>query len=322
MIGRLGLVVALAAVCGEVMAQEGELERIAPDSGLRRGDDMVRVPAGPFLMGSDRRDREGLQARYGFEKPLYVNEHPPHEVDLPAFYIDRFEVTNGAFKVFVRQTGYPEPPVWIQNGYNVYDEKLRTAHVSNLRWIARDYFHIDRDPARMDKPALLEALFAIQRQRDALPVTGVSWFDARSYCRWAGKRLPTEAEWEKAARGTDGREFPWGNEWHAEWTNTGATAEGEEAVMAVGSFPRDRSPYGVMDMAGNVSEWVADFYAPYPGAALRLDAHERRQRVVRGGGAGVGHYSLSLFFRSARRAHADPEMRSTDVGFRCARDAE
>ncbi len=283
--------------------------------------EMVLIPAGSFLMGSDKRDEAGLQARYGFEKPLYVNEHPPHVVELPAFYLDRYEVTNAAFKAFVRATGYPEPPLWIQNGYNVYDEKLRGAHVSNLRWIASDYFRLDRDTRRMDKAQLLAALFEVQRRRDVLPVTGVSWFDAQRFCQWQGKRLPREAEWEKAARGVEGREFPWADEWRPQWTNTGAMAESAEAVMAVGSFPRDRSPYVVMDMGGNVSEWVADRYAPYPGSGLRLSAAERAQRVVRGGGAGVGHYSLSLFFRSARRAHADPAMRSTDVGFRCARDA-
>lgn len=311
-----------------LLAVLGGCERQAPQQAAAGGgtavtapvEGMVLVPAGPFIMGSNKRDTEGLQARYGFEKPLYVNEHPAHRVVLPAFYIDRFEVTNAEFKEFVRRTAYPELPGWIQNGYNVYDEKLRSAHVSNLRWIARDYFQIDRDPERMDKEALLAALFEIQRHRDRLPVTGVTWYDADNYCRWRGKRLPTEAEWEKAARGTDGREFPWGDEWRPDWTNTGALAEGPEAVMPVGSFPQDRSPYGVMDLGGNVSEWVADRYAPYPGSDLVLAPGEHAHRVVKGGGAGVGHYSLSVFFRSARRAHADPGRRSTDVGFRCALD--
>ncbi len=311
------LLILTAGGCG----REGPGEAVATAVERASAEGMVLIPAGPFVMGSDKRDTEGLQARYGFEKTLYVNEHPPHRVDLPSFFIDRHEVTNAAFKAFVRQAGYPEPPVWIQNGYNVYDEKLRAAHVSNLRWIASDYFQLDLDTRTMEKEALLEALFEVQRYRDTLPVTGVTWFDAQNFCRWQGKRLPTEAEWEKAARGEDGREFPWGDEWRPEWTNTGAASEGPEAVMPVGSFPRDRSPYGVMDMGGNVSEWVADHYAPYPGSTLVLDPAEREHRVVRGGGAGVGHYSLSLFFRSARRAHADPAMRSTDVGFRCAMDA-
>ena len=285
-------------------------------------DEMVLIPAGEFVMGSNRRDDKGYQERYGFEKPLFVNERPEHRRYLDAFFIDRFEVTNGAFKAFTRATDYPEPMAWIQNGYNVRDDKLRTAHVSNLRWIARDYFHLDRDTSTMDKESLLEALFEIQRYRDRLPVSSVSWYDADNFCRWQGKRLPTEAEWEKAARGPNGNEYPWGNEWRLEKANTGDGIDSDEVVMPPGSFPQDRSYYGVQDMGGNVSEWVADFYRPYPGSALEISARERRHRVVRGGGAGTGHYALSLFFRSPRRAHADPEMRSTDVGFRCARDAE
>ena len=281
---------------------------------------MVRIPAGVFVMGSDRQDKEGLKARYGFEKPLFVNEHPAHRVRLAAFDIDRYEVSNGEFKAFVRQAGYPEPQSWIQNGYNVRDEKLRTAHVSNLRWIASDYFHLDRDTQQMDKPALLAALFKIQHDRDSLPVNSVSWMDADNFCRWVGKRLPSEAEWEKAARGPEGREYPWGNDWQGDWANTGEGNKNDAVLMPVGSFPRDKSYYGVYDLGGNVSEWVADDYRPYPGSSFQVDVREARQKVVKGGGAGVGHYALSLFFRSARRAHADPAMRSTDVGFRCVRD--
>jgi formylglycine-generating enzyme required for sulfatase activity len=280
----------------------------------------VLIPATSFVMGSDRVDDKGLQQRYGFEQPLFVNEHPPHRVDVPAFYIDRFEVSNAEYKNFVVATGRPEPPMWVQNGYNVHDEKLRTAHVDNLRWIATDYFHLDRDTRRMDKQALLQALFTIQKQRDALPVSGVNWFDAEAYCHWVGRRLPHEAEWELAARGTKGREYPWGDNWSPELTNTGAGRDEDMPLAPRGSFPGDRSPYGVMDMAGNVSEWVADWYRPYPGSRLQDRYFGRLHRVVRGGGAGLGHYALSVFYRAPRRAHARPDMVSTDVGFRCARD--
>ncbi|MBI5451625.1 MAG: SUMF1/EgtB/PvdO family nonheme iron enzyme [Gammaproteobacteria bacterium] len=281
---------------------------------------MVAVAAGAFTVGSDRVDNEGLKQRYGFERPLFINEHPAHRAYLHLFYIDRLETTNADYKGFITQTYHPEPFGWTQNGYNVSDDKLRGAHVANLRWIATDYFHLDLDVSTLDKPALLTALLKAQRARDALPVSGVNWFDAEAYCRWRGKRLPSELEWEKAARGTEGREYPWGKDWDGKKANGGDESDEEDALAPVGSYPGDRSPYGIMDMAGNVSEWVADWYQPYPGNDLRDTDYGMTQRVVRGGGSGLGHYALSVFFRSARRAHAVPTMTSSDVGFRCARD--
>ena len=281
---------------------------------------MVRIPAGPFLMGSDRIDSEGLASRYGFTHPLYINEHPRHRLTLPAYFIDRYEVTNGDYKAFVEQTGYPEPPSWIESAYNLSEDKLRTAHVDNLRWIASDYFHLDRDTKRMSRDELLGSLLAIQRRRDRLPVTAVSWFDADSFCRWRGARLPSEAEWEKAARGTDGREYPWGNDWREGLANSGGDGEDDETRLPPGSVTTDRSPFGVFDLAGNVSEWVADRYAPYAGNTRPDPDYGRGHRVIKGGSAGLGHYALSLFFRAARRGHARPDVVSTDVGFRCAKD--
>jgi formylglycine-generating enzyme required for sulfatase activity len=283
--------------------------------------DEVLVPAASFVMGSNRVDEQDLQQRYGFEQALFVNEHPPHRVQVPAFYMDRLEVSNAEFKRFVVSTRRVEPQMWIQTGYNVHDEKLRTAHVDKLRWIATEYFHLDRDTRVMDKQALLQALFAIQKTRDSLPVSGVSWFDADAYCRAAGRRLPREAEWELAARGATGLEYPWGNDWLSGNTNTGAGRDEDEPLAPRGSYAADVSPYGVRDMAGNVSEWVADWYQAYPGSDLQDRYFGRLHRVVRGGGAGLGHYALSVFYRAPRRAHARPDMVSTDVGFRCARDA-
>lgn len=282
---------------------------------------MVFIPGGSFVMGSDKTDEEGLQSRYGFTVPLFVNEHPRHRAEVPGFYLDVTEVSNADYKAFVQQAGWPEPAEWIQNAYNVADRKLETAHVDNLRWIARDYFKIERDTAALTQEELLARLLGMQRERDRLPVTAVSWFDADAYCRWRGKRLPRETEWEKAARGPDGREFPWGDEWRHGVANSGDQGEGDEILAPVGAYPQDSSVYGARDLGGNVSEWVADWYQAYPGGdALDPDFGEKH-RVVRGGGAGLGHYALSVFFRSARRAHAEPGMVSTDVGFRCAKDA-
>lgn len=295
-------------------------ERIEDDTSLTQADEVL-IPASSFFMGSNEIDDKGLQQRYGFEQALYINEHPQHRVSLPAFYIDRLEVSNADYKQFIVSTGHSAPPHWIQNAYNIHDHKLRSAHVDNLRWIATDYFHLDQDTRMMDKQALLVALFAIQKKRDQLPVSGISWFDAESYCRSLGKRLPHEQEWELAARGPDHFKYPWGNDWLATNTNTGADGDEDNPLAPRGSFTADTSAYGVQDMAGNVSEWVADWYTAYPGSTLKDPHFGRLHRIVRGGGAGLGHYALSVFYRAAQRAHAQPDMTSTDVGFRCARDA-
>ncbi|MDX9739702.1 MAG: SUMF1/EgtB/PvdO family nonheme iron enzyme [Gammaproteobacteria bacterium] len=283
--------------------------------------DMVLIPAGEFLMGSDRRDTEGLQARYGFTVDLYLNEHPPHRVVLGPYRIDRYEVTNAEYKRFVLETGRPEPEHWIGNAYNVADARLASAHVNNLRWIAADYFALEGDLDAMSREDLLAAMLGVQRERDALPVTGVSWHDADAYCRWRGARLPTEAEWEKAARGTEGWEYPWGDAWEHGRANTGEQRESEESLAAVGSHAGDVSIWGVRDLGGNASEWVEDWYLPYRGAEFWDEDYGRQHRVIRGGGAGLGHYALSVFFRGARRGHAAPEAVGTDVGFRCAQSA-
>jgi formylglycine-generating enzyme required for sulfatase activity len=291
---------------------------------------MVLIPAGPFIMGSNKVDTKGLKQEYGLVDPLYLNEHPRHKAILQAYYIDKYEVTNAKYKAFVmamkaqaRQSGvdYREPRYWIQNAYNASDDKLSAADLTGLRWIATQYFRLDMDTTKMSKDALLAAMFKIQRHRDTLPVTEVNWYDAYSYCRWAGKRLPSEAEWEKAARGPDGLEYPWGDKWDAAKTNTGADRDSDEPVAPVGSMPEDKSPYGVYDMAGNVSEWVDDWFQAYPGSDYHHPAYGDIHKVLRGGGSGVGHYALSVFYRGARRNHADPTLSGTDLGFRCAMDA-
>jgi formylglycine-generating enzyme required for sulfatase activity len=314
----LGLLAMLALVAG--CENNGTEQQDMPPKIVNLDDVLVLIPAGPFIMGSDKEDTEHLQQQYGFVKPLFVNEHPRHEVNIDAFLIDKYEVTNAEFKDFVKQTDYPDPVAWIQNGYNVSDDKLRTAHVDNLRWVATDYFELDMDTRKMTKDELVNALLKIQRERDVLPVTIINWFDAQNYCRWRRKRLPTEAEWEKAARGTEGLEFPWGNEWDVSKTNSGNDQNEDEPLVPVGTYKTDVSPYGVFGMGGNVSEWVADWYQAYPGATYQDEDYGDKHKVVRGGGAGVGHYALSLFFRSARRQHTVPTTLGTDVGFRCAQD--
>ena len=227
------------------------------------------VAAGEFTMGSDTGADESK---------------PAHKVVLPAYYIDKTEVTNAEYKKFCDATG-KTPPI------NPHIEK--------------DYFAL----------------------RPNAPVVGVSFADAKAYADWAGKRLPTEEEWEKAASWDEvtktKREFPWGNDFQAK-----NAAFGIPKISDVGKFAGGASPSGALDMAGNVLEWVDAYFQPYPNSPASNSEFGETNRVVRG-----GHFASksSESLKTTKRIYIPPTVASGEdgeklvaaiIGFRCAVSAD
>lgn len=223
--------------------------------------EMVFIPAGDFIMGSDDPKSDA---------------YPKHTVNLPAYWIDKYEVTNAEYLDFSLKTGY--------QGEGVKEGK---------DW--RIFF----TPATPEKAMI--------------PVVYITWKDASAYCKSVGKRLPTEEEWEKAARGTDGRRYPWGNDWMDNRSNT--YEAGIVKPDVIGKFD-DVSPYGVHDMLGNVQEWTDSWFSSYKGNPNRNPKSGKTLRVLRGQGPNHKAKLGSL----ADRAAWPPEYLA-NFGFRCAKDA-
>ncbi len=284
---------------------------------------MVQIPAGKFIRGSNGKDSSGKAKEFGTRKPLYLDEYPQSEMSLPAYWLDKFEVTNSQYRDFVIRNNYEVPPTWRENGYLLSRIVLANADLETLRRLSQDMFELDMDVRTMTRAALIDEIEKKQVEYDNLAVNGVNWSGAQDYCHWFGKRLPTETEWEKAARGANGLEYPWGAEWDEKRLNSAGSSRWDHGVAPVGSYENGKSPYGIYDMAGNVMEWVADWYRAYPGSDYENKDFGERYKAVRGGGwGGVGHYAISHFYRGAYRFYIDPGSTFVDLGFRCAKDVK
>jgi formylglycine-generating enzyme required for sulfatase activity len=259
---------------------------------------MVVIPEGSFPRGNSPGQGD-------------ADEQPQRSIHLSAFYIDRFEVTNRRYQAFLKAMNHRIPEHCCDFSYNV--------------WKGTEF------------PAVLADH----------PVVNVDWFDAEAYCKWAGKRLPTEAEWEKAAKGSEGRVFPWGNTWgrtrvnsapywagkdfataedaKAWWGDAGAEVIGKKGFQGMLTLPvtaleQGATPTGLMHMAGNVWEWVADWY---DGSYYTVSPDgnpkgpEGGEYKVTRGGSWLNHQHL---LRTTARDGARPSMRNHGTGFRCAQD--
>jgi gamma-glutamyl hercynylcysteine S-oxide synthase len=258
----------------------------------------VEVPAGPFTMGTDD------------EAWAYDNERPAHTVDLPAFRIDAAPVTNGQYGEFVAAGGYHEPRWWTEEGW-AWRQKAHLEAPEFWRGEGDGRWSRLRFGWREDVPA-------------EEPVQHVCWFEADAYARWAGKRLPTEAEWEKAASWSpegQKRRWPWGD---AEPDATLANLGGSLYRPApVGAYPAGISAYGCHQMIGDVWEWTSSDFEPYPGFATF--PYREYSEVFFGSGYKVlrgGSWAASpLAVRTTFRNWDYPIRRQIFAGFRCARDA-
>ncbi len=211
--------------------------------------------------------------------------------------------------------GFNEP--WYLPEHPLHEVYLKSYFIDKFEVTNGEFKTFLIGSGKFDQATLPMIYARLKMNDDRHPVRVVSWLKAQEYCRSIGKRLPTEAEWEKAARGTDGREFPWGNEWNQDYVNAG---QNEQDLMPVGSYDAGKSPYGVYDMQGNVMEWTHDWYVAYEGASYISPFYGKKRRVARGGGwGGVGHYVIPHYFRVSYRYNFPPNQAFDDVGFRCAK---
>ncbi len=258
---------------------------------------MIDISGGHFEMGLAREVREQLQRQWSQEPFPYHREEPAHRVSVGPFRLAEAPVTCEEYAAFLADGGYTREDLW---------QALRAEPQVDVAKLKARFVDRTGQPGPLSWSG---GRFPEGHGRH--PVHGVSWFEAMAYAEWKGARLPTEAEWEFAARGPEGRLYPWGSEWDAE-----RCAHGDRKpvdTVSVDSLPGGKSPFGVAHMAGNVAEWTADLYRPYPGG---VEEHRvgPRERVVRGD----FFKGTQLSLRATVRTPHEPGARYPGFGFRLA----
>ncbi len=276
--------------------------RVGAFASLPVSEGMVRIPAGTFYLGSWERD--------------LPDAGPVRRIRLGAFWIDRHEITNGQFAQFVGETFYVTTAEQVGRSRVFAPRSNQWQDVVGADW---------RHPTGPDSSIA---------GREAWPVVHVSWHDALAYARWAGKRLPTEAEYECAARGGLAEDrFPWGSEerpggrlmanyWQGHFPSVDRRLDARHGLAPVGSYPSNG--FGLHDMVGNTWSWCADWYhadAYQNHASSNPQGPSHGQQRVRRGGSWLSAENVSFAIRVAARGHAAPETSTNDISFRCARDA-
>ena len=263
---------------------------------------MALIPRGTFTMGTTEHEAREIAKRWGIDEKWTLVETPQREVTLAAYYMDLTPVTQAEYGRFLKDNPQHRLPHVDESWAGPYNWK------ENRR----------QPPEGMEQH----------------PVVLVSWDDAQAYAQWSGKVLPSEEQWEKAARGTAGRHYPWGDMWDRTRLNSGERIAGRDFenmsdlhdwwdsldtsqqayTTSVNAYPASASPYGLLNMAGNVWEWTDSWYQAYPGSGAKHEDFGEKYRVMRGGSWACNAFSV----RSSFRRMNPPEFRDLNRGFRAA----